>query len=352
MPKDLRQTIELQLGWWERSNPQPLVCTYAPVDYPFSGFDMDVSPQRIVEKKRGNLEAESIVPADNLAVTFVDFGTAFLPALGGAGFEYDGVTSWSIPCASSAAELKITPFDESHPLWRQYIERFEVLLANWSWDTFVPGVTVMTGPMDILSGMLGPETLAMELVLDPDSVQAAASDAAQLFNDVFDVQKKMLRDAGLAGGMGDWMHTWLPGDGVCFSEDFAALCGEQHFREFFTAADRMVADRLDSAYLHVHSAAIACLPAILEIDSLRAIELSNDPNGPALDRYIAAAQQIQASGRPMQTSNWQHPLTDDEITSLVGSLDPRGLKVTLQAASLDEAHRLYELAKSASPTLQ
>jgi len=341
----MRDIIALQQQWWSRTNAQPLVGTFAPVDCPYAGLDVDADPAIIVDRKLANLQVLRTVPADNLYPLRVDFGTAFLPALGGAGFEYDGHTSWSIPCAASAAELKITPFDQQHPLWRKYVALYQAVLARWRWETYLPSTTVMCGPLDILSAMLGPETLAMELVIDPDSVHARAKEAAQLFIDVYDIQTRKMRDAGLADGMADWMNTWIPGDGICFSEDFAALVGNDHFVEFFTEPDRMLINRLDTAYLHLHSGAIQCLPGVLDL-GLSAMELSNDPAGPPIERLIDAARRVQAAGLPLQISNWQKPLTVDQITHLLQSLDPRGLKITLQADSLDHAHELYQLAKS------
>ncbi len=195
--------------------------------------------------------------------------------------------------------------------------------------------------MDVLSAMLGPETLAMELYADPDAVRARAMEAARLFMEVYEAQLAMIRDAGLSEGVADWMSTWMPGRGICYSEDFAALVGEGHFRQFFHEPNRYLIERLDTPYLHLHSGALSCLPAVLDL-GLAALELSNDPSGPPLEELIAAAQRVQATGTPLQISNWQKPLTDAQIDRLLGELDPRGLKVTLQADSLAEAARLYQ----------
>lgn len=341
----IREMIGLHLAWRRRENTKPLVVTYAPIKVPFGGFDMDVPPTMIAERKGANLQASAVVPADVLPVAFVDFGTAFLPALAGAGFKYDGHTSWAIPCAESLKGLQVRPFDPEHPLWVSYLERFRPLLDNWNWDTYLPGPTVMLGPMDILAGLLGPENLAMSLYTEPEEVQRCAADAARLFMEVFRVQVRMIRAAGLTEGMADWMSIWLPGEGVCYSEDFSALCGELHFRQFFLEPNNWIMSQMDSAMLHLHSAALPCLPGVLDIKGLKALEISNDPNGPDVDGIIAAAQQVQAAGIPLQVSNWEHPLTEKERERLFSALSPPGLRVSLQARSLQEAQELYAWAK-------
>jgi hypothetical protein len=344
-----RDIVELQLQWWAKQNDRPLVGTFAPYPCPNDGqgeLDVGVSPDRIVARKLTYLEASAVVPSDSLRTAFVDYGTAFLPALAGAGFEYDGHTSWAHPCASSAAELRVAPFDSAHPLWRSFEASFRRLLAHWTWETYLPSTAIMVGPMDLLSALLGPQTLAMELYEDPVSVETRVQEAARLFLQVYDIQRRMIQDAGLHDGMADWMNTWLPGEGICYSEDFSALCGEGHFRRFFAPPNRHVMSRVGTAFLHLHSAAIPCLPALLEISELDALELSNDPNGPSLPKLVAAARQVQAAGIPLQVSNWEHPLTPAEIDYLLTSLRPQGLKVTLQAASLAEAQALYAAVKA------
>ena len=308
-------------------------------------MDVEVKPSEIVKRKLANLQACQGVPADDVPVAFPDFGPAFLPALAGAGFQYDGHTTWAIPCAQNIADLKIRSFDPDMPLWRHFMELFEPILACWSWDTYLPSVAVMTGPMDILAGMLGPQTLALEMHENPEAVLARAMDAAHLFNEVLEAQIHLLRAAGLTEGMADWMRTWMPGRGVCYSEDFAALCGPDHFRQFFLQPNAEIMPRLDHAYLHLHSGALSCLPAVLELHGLAALELSNDPSGPPMDALVLAGQRIQAAGIRLQMSNWEHPLSRGELDKLLAGVDPRGLKITLQASSLEEAVYLYNYVK-------
>jgi hypothetical protein len=193
--------------------------------------------------------------------------------------------------------------------------------------------------------MLGPQTLAMELYADPAGVKRAAMEAAALFNQVLDVQLDMLHSAGLAEGTVDWMVTWLPGRGVCYSEDFAALCGGGHFREFFIEPNALIMHRLDSPMLHLHSGALACLDAVLTLPNLKALELSNDPNGPDIDQLLAGAQRVQATGLPLQLSNWERPLARKTIERTLRGLRPQGLKITLQAGTLDEAWALHEMVR-------
>lgn len=342
-----RSVADLHRLWWARANPRPLVGVFAPVDVPYHGLDLDVPPSAIAERKRRNAEALAAVPGDKLAVASVNFSTAFVPALAGAGFAHDAHTSWALPSAERIQEVRVRPFDPGHALFQAYLARLEPLLATWSWDTFLPGLADYLGPMDILAGLLGPEALALAMLDDPAAVRRHALDAARFLRDMLDYELRLHRQAGLTEGCTDVFSTYLPGRGVRYSEDVSALVGEEHFRDVFLEADAAWIAGLDSVFLHTHSAALACLPAVLDMPGLGAVEISNDPNGPPLHALIEAGRRVQAAGKPLQVSNWEHPLTDAEIRQLMAGLAPAGLCVTLQASSLPEAHRLYALASQA-----
>ncbi len=345
----LREEIDLHRRWWLRDNDVPLVSTFAPAPPPRGGggepFDLRLTPGEIVDRKLRGIEAGAVIPSDKPPVALVNFGTPMVPVLAGCGFEYDGVNCWATPCARDAAELCVPPFDPDHPHWQRYLRLLEPLLDAWSWETFLPGCCPLLGPADILACMLGNETFALELALHPAALRTAAADAAELVAAVLAEHFRLFAEAGLSEGSIDWMRIWRDGTGSCYSEDVTALMGPTHFRDVFAEANATVLGGLEYGMLHIHSGAGACVPELLGLPGLRAMELSNDPNGPDLDGIIELARSAQAAGLSVQVSNWEHPLAEAEIERLLGALDPAGLFVSLQGESLAHAGDLYALAK-------
>ena len=325
-----REKAELHKTWWRRENAAPLVAPYIPSASPYGGLDIEVPPASIVARKKANAEVEAGLPGDTLIVAGVEFGPAFLPALAGAGFEHDGHTSWSIPAFRSAAEASVRPFDPAHPLFREYRRRLDSLLEHWSWDTYLPGLADYLGPLDITAGLLGPETLAVELLDNPQAVRRLAHEAAAFMAEVLDYERDLHRQAGLQGGVTDNFGVWLPGRGVRASEDFAALVGPVQFDDFFVEADTRAYANSDHVFMHVHSAACRNMPGFLRTRAIGAIELGNDPNGPDLSARLESAQLIQASGRALQFGSWEIPLPAAEIERAMRTLAPRGLLVRFQ----------------------
>jgi hypothetical protein len=194
--------------------------------------------------------------------------------------------------------------------------------------------------------MVGQEALIIAIYEEPEEVLRRAEDALELFLEVHRRQMQMIRQAGFTDGTVDWMSIWMDGLGACYSEDFSALVGAEQFREFFRPVNERLMAAMDCSMLHIHSGAWRCVPEILALPRLGAMELSNDPNGPALDKLIELGSRVQASGRALQMSNWEHPLPTADIERLLESLKPEGLIVTLQARTWDEVSELYALAKA------
>ncbi len=341
-----RQRIELHEQWWKRTNTSRLALIYTPANHPYGGLDIDVSPAEIATRKRGNAKVEFTIPKDVLVSAYVDFATALIPAMLGAGFRYDSQTSWAIPVVDKIQDIAIPPFDSQHPRFQAYIERVKAVLAEWNWEDFLPTTYAYLGPLDVLAGLLGPEQLAFELYEHPDHVKGLARDLASYLVDMVQYELKLFRKAGVQPGTPCAFNYWLPGSGFMFSEDFCALVSQKHYAQFFLEADIAFTCSVDSTLLHVHSAGFQCLPVILENPHVSCLELANDIGNRDVRKLVQAAKLVQEKKRPVQVSSWEHPLETWEIEMILNELDPRGLTVALQARSISEAWELYEKIKT------
>ena len=345
MPSENQIRAARFLEWWQRCNATPLVLSYARVPFPISGLDVDVPPDQILERKLRNLEVERQIPNDILLTLRVEYSMGFLPALCGAGFDYNEHTSWAIPCCNSIKDVKIPAFNTAHPLMQAYLARWEPILQHWSWDTFLPGMITMFGPGDLLSGLIGPTRLAQEIYDHPEDVKGKAMEAAHWMHDFAADEIRRRRQAGLTGGIPSAFRHWLPGDGFLISEDFTALISPRTYREFFSAADRHLTEGFDTCFFHIHTVGDQVLPGVLEAPFFQGMEISNDVNNQDLPRFIRGARAIQAKGYPIQVSNWEHPLPRQEMEAQLAALDPHGLLIGFTSEDLVEAGEIYAWVK-------
>lgn len=349
MPSENQVRAARFLEWWQRRNAAPLVLSYVRVPFPVSGLDVDVPPAQILERKLRNLEVERQLPNDILLTLRVEYSMGFLPALCGAGFDYNEHTSWAIPCCDSITEVKIPAFTDTHPLMQAYLARWEPILANWSWDTYLPGMITMFGPGDLLSGLIGPTRLAQEIYDHPEMVKGKALEAAHWMHDFAAYEIRRRRQAGLSGGIPSAFRHWLPGDGFLISEDFTALIGSRTYREFFSEADRHLTEGFEACFFHIHTVGDQILSSALAAPFFQGMEISNDVNNTDLQRFIRGAQSIQSRGLPIQVSNWEHPLARAEMETVLAALDPRGLLIGFTSENLAEAQEIYDWVKAYYP---
>ncbi len=345
---DLRKQTALHEAWWNMENTVPLVENYCPIPVPCGGLDIDVPVEEIAERKLRNAEAMHDSPGlqDTVVKAGVNFATALYPAVAGAGFKSDGHTSWTVHTAKTAKEITINKFDPGHSLYAEYLERLEEVLKHWSWETYLPVAAGYDGPFDILSGFLGPEVLSMELFLDPEGVKKAALDAAEFMTDIISFEKKLFQSAGLTDHMLTLFGTWQPGWAGLYVEDFSALIGPHHYREFILEVDTQVTECFDSVMFHTHSAGYKNIEPMLELPAHVALEIGNDPKGPDLDTRIEVGKSVLADNRPLVLGSWNIPLPAEDLNRTVENLPPEGLNLRFQCDSVEQASVIYDCIKN------
>lgn len=338
---DLQQKIELHERFWRGEAPRPLLGFFIespgrPGDGEDTGagypnVDIDTPVEQIVEKYRRTDENAGDRPGDRVPSVRVNYGTSFLPALAGAEYENDGHTAWCVPTGLSASELTIPELDRDLPLWRSYERKLRALVEA-DLRNVVVTFLAMTGPVEMLLDLLGPEQLCFDMHDDADAVLARIDECLRLWRQVFAAHWEILQDPPGTVGFG----VWLPGRSCLWSEDSMALAGPRQFDPFFRRSITAVARCLDTPFLHTHSAGAACYEQLSGVEELAGVEISNDPNGPPLQALIDAAVRFQRNGKSVMLSNWKRPLTEDQVDHILDRVDPGRTLITLTVSDREK----------------
>ena len=333
----LNEKLDLHRLFWRGECPRPLLgFFYAERETPrpaagrLPNVDIDTPLDGILEKYARPRRWDE--PGDRVPAVTLNYGTSFLPALAGGGYAHDGYTSWCVPVGVGAAELRVPELDRDLPLWRSYEQKLRALV-----DAGIEGAIVtldaMSGPMEMLLGLLGAERLLLDMFDEPQAVQQRARECAALWKQAFDAKWEILGRPHGAVGFG----VYMPGRSCLYTEDAMALAGAEQFDRFFRGPVREIAGYLDKSFLHTHSVGIRCSPGLAQVEELDGVEVSNDPKGPELARLIEAGVRFQRAGKSVMFSNWLKPLTEDQVDSILEAADPGRTLITLTVRDQDEA---------------
>ncbi|MFO7959172.1 MAG: hypothetical protein R6X33_18965 [Candidatus Brocadiia bacterium] len=341
---NFQQKLELHRKFWRGELERPLLGFFITDEHPAADLprgpkmpssDTNNPMDIVVARARASALRQNAEPGDRVPeVSVNDCGTAFLPALAGADYRDDGHTVWCIPTGRNCAELKIRPFDPANPLWCSYAEKLRAV-AEADIENAVAATAARTGPMEALLDMVGAAQLSLDMFDRPNAVKDRACELLQLWKNVFEAQWEILGQPHGINGFG----VYLPGKSSLFTEDALAIVGPRQFDEFFREPISAIARHLETAFIHTHSAGLDCCRKLAEIDALDGVELSNDPNGPSLEEIVEVGVALQEAGKSVMFSNWKHPLTDEEVRTILDRADPTRTHITLTVGTVAEAER-------------
>lgn len=153
------------------------------------------------------------------------------------------------------------------------------------WGEYIPiRMRGADGPSDIANAIRGNE-LFYDIYDDPDELYEMMKFCAKATNFTLDLQRQQATK--IADGCINGFGIWMPGRCVGhISEDFSTMISREVYEEHFFHALKSCVKGCDMAMLHVHSLGERMIPAFAEVDEIKIMELSSDPNcARAVDVY-------------------------------------------------------------------
>jgi hypothetical protein len=341
----LDERIDLHRRLWRGELQRPILGFFYKKPQPrrrtgprFPGVDIDTPADDVVTKYTNALSNAEDRLDERIPYAPLNYGTSFLPVLAGAEYKHNGGTAWCLPTGLRTEQLHIPELDRDRPIWRSYEEKMRALVAARIPQALIDAQPP-PGAMEMLLGLVGPEQLMLDMFDTPAAVREKARDCTRLCKQVFEATREILREPDGAVGFG----VYVPGRSSMWTEDGLAMIGPRQFDEFFREPIQDMAGYFETSFLHTHSAGWANYELLSEIEELDGVELSNDPNGPPLEEIVQAGVRLQARGKVVMFSNWEHPLSEPEVDYILDNADPGRSVITLTVQDADEAR--HYLAK-------
>ncbi len=205
--------------------------------------------------------------------------TAFL----GGQVDFTESTTFQHQICEDLEDFRSLRLDENDLWIRLVAGGMEYMRSKW--EEYIPvRMRGADGPSDIANAIRGNE-LFYDPYDDPDTLQEMMKFCSKAVNFTMDLQRAQATNIG--GGCINGFGIWTPGKCVGhISEDFSTMISRDLYEEHFLSALRDCVKDCDSAMLHVHSLGERMIPVFAEIDKIRIMEISSDPNcARAVDVY-------------------------------------------------------------------
>jgi hypothetical protein len=212
--------------------------------------------------------------------------------------------------------------------WRRCLREFHAVLQDLAREQYPAGIPMpMRGPIDILAALVGVEQMCLAFAEQPDLIQEALARVTDLWIEVVSEQVALVRP--WAGGMAgcEQYGLWAPGTNAVTQCDLAVVISRRTYERFLTPCDARICASLEYPIMHLHSAGLHVLDAVVATPGLAAVQVVVDPGpaDPPLLSLLPKFQRVQAAGLPLIIHF--SAATQAELDTLLKGLSPAGLCV-------------------------
>lgn len=248
-------------------------------------------------------------PFDTLPVFGPHLGPGTMALYLGSEPSFQPDTVWYEPCIPDPDSYGAIAFDPENRWWKLQLELLERMKEEADGAYYIGSPDVIEN-WDTLASMRDAQTLLMDMIERPDWVKEKISEINRAWFQAYDILYDRIREQDGESMFGHF-GIWAPGKVSKVQCDGCAMFSPDMFREFVQPALREQCDNLDYSLYHLDgSQCLDKLDALLEIESLTAIEWTPDPKVPCggdpcwVDMYkriLDAGKRVQIYGsRPEQ----------------------------------------------------
>ena len=242
----------------------------------------------------------------------------WLPAIAGCPNERSGETVWIQPGLDDWDRLESIRFDRGNQWYRRLMEFMDALVEHAA-GRYPVAAPSMADCADLVMHLRGAERLALDLHDSPDMVARLASNCVDLAASVIDAVYEVV-PRHLGGYAGTIRFFWAPGEMVELGEDLSIMMSPAVHRQLVVPMHRAFGRRFPWNILHLHSGYLHTLPNVLEIEEIKAIEITPD-FGADMVPFIPVMGQI-LERKPLIVHG---VMTAEAVKEITRALPARGL---------------------------
>jgi len=257
-------------------------------------------------------------------------------AIAGCPIRREGDNLWALPSLNSWEQLTELSFDPYNPWFRRQLEFTKALVAHAAGRYPVGVGQLMLDPADMMMQLRGQERLALDLYDSPEMVLALGRRCVDLCTAVVHALYAAV-PTHLGGWAGTIRYFWAPGQLVETAEDISFMMSPTMHRRFVAPLHEALGQRFPYCLVHLHSAQLHTVPALLEIEGIAAIQITPDfgedlvPKIPVLARIL--------EHKPLLLHGVMTVASAQEI---LRSLPARGLALLIRCETPADAEKVLD----------
>lgn len=328
--------LRRQKEFWDGTLKEgPLVTIWLPDDTP-----QDERWSLAAEETR--LKNKASLADDTIPTVEINTGSHTFAALLGSTIKESSGTQWVEPCLQDISKFQGIKRESESALYKMIMNHISVAASASSGKYAVRTITT-PGISDIIDGLAGTENILMSFIEDPENVHALCRHATKLWTEVMeDVFSRL----PLFHGGSNAALAWMPGRAVNISADLMVMCSATQFNTFIAPEENKMLEKFDSALYHVHSTGLRVVDAIMEMEKVKGIEISHDPNGPSIPDMGNTLKKI-TEKKKLFLTGWSRTFSDDELAWLKANIDRNKLFLFTQGGTVENGNKVVERLKTA-----
>ena len=192
---------------------------------------------------------------------------------------------------------------------------------------------------DNLALVRGPETLLMDIALNPEWVKWAMKTASDIQIEAFAEVRRLISPevSGVEGSI-NYGRAWSPLQTLAFDCDVSCMVSNEAFRELFLPPLVETMHTVDHRIYHLDGpGAIHHLDALLALPELHAIQWVPGAGRRQIMQWVPLIRRIQSKGKGVQVF-----ASPDEVEPLLREVKPEGLLINTRCETEGEARRLVD----------
>jgi hypothetical protein len=162
-----------------------------------------------------------------------------------------------------------------HQGWFDALKQLTAMLAERSAGCCAIAQTLMRGPSDLAEAILGSELMCLSMYDHPKELIGFLEPVTEAFLTILNAQLE--RIPRVDGGCVNPFGIWAPGTVVRTQCDASAFLSPAQYKEWFLPYDVRISEAVGYATIHLHSGSLHTVPALLEVERPRAIQITLDP---------------------------------------------------------------------------